>query len=58
MISLILTIALLGVILAVITYVPMPQAFKNIIVVIAVLILILYLIQVFGFVDIPIPHRR
>ena len=59
MIQLILTIALLGLVVwLVTTYIPMPAPFKTIIYVIAVVILLLYLIQVFGFVDMPIPHYR
>jgi hypothetical protein len=57
MIGLILTIALLGLVVWLITtYIPMPQPFKTIILVIAAVILLLYLVQVFGIVDMPLPH--
>ena len=57
MITLILGIALLGLVVWLITtYVPMPAPFKTIIYVIAVVILVLYLVQAFGFVDLPLPH--
>lgn len=60
MISLILTLAIVGLIVwAIVTYIPMPPVFKTAILVIAVVCVILYLIQVFGFTDIPLPryHR-
>jgi predicted membrane channel-forming protein YqfA (hemolysin III family) len=60
MISLILGIALIGLVVYLITtFIPMPAPFKTIIYVIAVVILVLYLVQAFGFVDLPLPryHR-
>lgn len=57
MISLILTIALVGLLVwAIVTYIPMPEPFKKVIMIIAVVVLLLYLINVFGFADIPLPH--
>ena len=55
MISLILTLAVVGFILYLIeTYIPMPQPFKYVIYVVVVIVLILYLMRVFGIADIPI----
>lgn len=59
MIGIILTIALVGLVVWLITtYIPMPAPFKNIIIVIVVILLILWLIQVFGFADMPVWHYR
>jgi len=50
-------LALLGfLVYLIVTYIPMPDLFKKAIVVIAVVFVILYLIQLFGF-DIPLPRR-
>jgi hypothetical protein len=59
MISLLLTIALVGFLVYLITtIVPMPDQFKKAIIVIAVVILILYLVRVFGIdMPLPTPHR-
>ena len=55
MISLILTLALVGfVVYLITTYVPMAQPFKTGIYVVVVVILILYLMRVFGIQDIPL----
>ena len=57
MITLILMLALLGFLTyCIITYIPMPDIFQKAIVVIAVVLVILYLIQLFNF-DLPVPHR-
>ncbi len=57
MITLILTIALLGFLVwLVITYIPMPEIFKKAIVVLVVILIVLYLVRLFGF-DLPIPSR-
>jgi hypothetical protein len=57
MIELILGLALVGFLAwLVITYIPMPDAFKKVIIVIIVVLLIVYLVRLFG-LDIPIPHR-
>jgi hypothetical protein len=59
MIGLLISIALLGLLVWVlITYVPMPAAFRSAIIVIAVLLLVLYLIGALGVVDLPIPRVR
>lgn len=59
MIGLILTIALLGLIVYLITtYIPMPPVFKTVIYVIVAVILILYLMRVFGIADVPVPQLR
>ena len=59
MIMLILTIALLGFLVYLITtYIPMAAPFKTIIYVIVAVILILYVMRVFGIADIPIPSAR
>lgn len=58
MISLILVLALVGLIVwLVTTYIPMPQAIKNMIIIIVVVLMVLYLIQIFA-VDIPVPRLR
>jgi len=55
MITLILTLALVGFIVwLIITYIPMPDPFKKVIIVIVVIILILYVLNVLGIGDIPI----
>jgi hypothetical protein len=57
MIGIILELALIGLIVwAVITYVPMPQPIKTLIVVFVVILLVLWLLQIFGFSDLPVPH--
>ncbi len=59
MIGLILTLALVGLIVWLITtYIPMPAPFKTIIYVIVAVCLILYLMSVFGIVDVPVPRLR
>lgn len=56
MIALIITLALIGLIVYLITtYIPMPPIFKTIIYVIVAVVLILYLMRVFGIGDIAIP---
>jgi hypothetical protein len=58
MISLILTIAAVGfIVYMIITYIPMADPFKKIIIALAAILIVLYLVQIFGF-DIPLPHRR
>jgi predicted membrane channel-forming protein YqfA (hemolysin III family) len=55
MISLIIAIALVGLIVYLITtYVPMPAPFKTIIYVICVIFLIIYLMRVLNIADIPL----
>jgi hypothetical protein len=59
MIGLILMLAILGfVVYLVQTYVPMPPVFKMVIYVVVAVVLILYLMRVFGVADIPIPQAR
>lgn len=57
MISLILSIALIGLVVYLITtYIPMAPVFKTVIYVIAAVCLILYLMRVLGIADMPIPR--
>lgn len=57
MIGLILSIALLGlVVYLVTTYIPMPPIFKTVIYVLVAVILIIYIMRVFGLSDIPLPR--
>jgi hypothetical protein len=59
MITLILTLALLGFLVYVITtYVPMPDIFKKLIYVITAIVVVLYLLRAFGVGDIPVPQVR
>jgi predicted membrane channel-forming protein YqfA (hemolysin III family) len=59
MVMLILTLALIGfVVYLITTYIPMPAPFKTVIYVIVAVVLILYLMSVFGISDIPIPRAR
>lgn len=60
MIALLLGLAVVGfLVYLIVTYIPMPPIFSNIIIAIVAICLILYLISAFGLVDIPIPrvHR-
>lgn len=57
MIGIILTLALVGVIVwAVVTFIPMPTPIKTLIIAVVVILLVLWLVQIFGFTDIPVPH--
>lgn len=59
MIGLILVLVVVGVILYLIeTYVPMDPVLKTIIRVVVVICVCLYLLNVFGVVDMPIPKVR
>ncbi len=59
MIQLILGLAVIGFLLyLLLTYVPMAQPFKQLIVVVVVLCIVLYLLSVFGILDIPIPRTH
>jgi hypothetical protein len=52
-------LALVGfVVYLIVTYIPMPQIFKTGILVLVAICVILYLMQVFGIGDIPVPHVR
>ena len=54
MITLVLTLALVGFLVwVVVTYVPMPDLFKKAIIVIVVILMVLYLVRLFG-LDIPL----
>jgi len=58
-IGLILTLAFVGLIVwLIVTYVPMAQPFKTVIMVIAAICVIFALMSAFGIVDIPIPRLR
>ena len=46
--SLLLTLAIAGAIVYLITLIPMPPVFKNVIIVIATIFLLLYVLQSFG----------
>lgn len=55
MISLIITLALVGfVVWAVTTYIPMPEIFKYGIYAVVAIVLVLYIMRVFGISDIPL----
>ena len=59
MLSLILTLALVGFIVYLITtYIPMPQIFKTGILVVVAILVIIWLMQVLGVGDLPVPHLR
>ncbi len=59
MISLILGLALLGFLAWVIlTYIPMPDPIKKLIIVVIVVFVVLYLCSAFGVMDIPIPRMH
>ena len=56
MISLILGLALIGLVVYLIeTFVPMPAPFKTVIRVVVIIVLIIYLVRLFG-LDIPLPR--
>lgn len=57
MITLVITLALVGLIVyLIVTYIPMPPIFVTIIYVIVAIVLILYLMRVFGIGDVPLPR--
>lgn len=59
MISLILTLAVVGFLVYLITtYIPMPSIFKTVIYAIVAIVVILYVLRLVGFVDLPVPHLR
>lgn len=58
MIALIMTLAIFGLIAyLILTYIPMPEPVKTLILVVVVLLVIMYLLQVVGF-DLPVPRIR
>lgn len=59
MIILLFQLALIGLIVyLIITFIPMPEVFKTIILAVVAIFLIIYLMGVFGIVDVPIPRLR
>ncbi len=59
MIHLLLGIALVGLIVwLIVAFIPMPEPFKKVIIVVAIVFLIIYLMGVLGIADIPIPRIR
>lgn len=59
MIALILTLALVGfVVYLITTYIPMPQPFKMLILAIVAVCVILWLMSAFGIADVPLPRMR
>jgi len=55
MIALILTLALVGfVVWLIITYIPMPDVFKKVIIVLVVVVMVLYCMRAFGIADLPL----
>jgi hypothetical protein len=57
MISLLLTLVVVGVILYLIeTYIPMSPPIKTVLRVVVVIVLILWLMRVFGIADFPVPR--
>jgi len=55
MITLLITIAVIGfIVYVIVTYIPMPALFRNVIIVIAVVLILIYLLNILGFRDIPI----
>jgi len=59
MLSLILSLALIGFIVYLITtYIPMPSIFKTGIYVIVAIVVIVWLMGVLGVSDVPVPHLK
>lgn len=57
LISFIILVAVVGLIVYLLTtFIPMPPAFKTVIYVIAIIVLIVFLMQAIGFTDVMIPH--
>lgn len=55
LIGLILTIAVVGFLVwAIVTYIPMPELFSKVIIVVTVIVLVLYVLRAFGVADIPV----
>jgi len=54
-ITLILTLAVVGFLVwLIVTYIPMPDIFKKVIIVIVAIVLILYVLRLLGVADIPL----
>lgn len=59
MIGLLLTLAFLGLIVwLIVTYLPMPPVFRTLILIVTAVVVILYLANAFGIVDLPVPRIR
>lgn len=59
MIGLILMLVIVGVLLYVVeTYIPMAQPMKLVIRIVVIICVVLYLLQLFGIADLPIPRAR
>lgn len=61
MISLLITLAVVGVILwLVLTYIPMPAPIKQVIIVVAVICIVVYVLRAFGVwgSDVPVPQLK
>lgn len=59
MISVLVVLIIVGVVLYLVqTYIPMAQPIKVVITVVVVLCLCLWLLQVFGIADLPVPRVR
>ncbi len=59
MLSLVFTLVVIGFVVYLITnFIPMPQIFKTGIQVIIAICVILYLLQIFGVGDLPLPRVR
>lgn len=59
MIGLLLTLAFLGLIVwLIVTYIPMPAPFRTIILIVTAIVVIFYLMNAFGIMDIPVPRIR
>jgi hypothetical protein len=59
MISVLVTLIVVGVILYLVqTYIPMAPPIKTVITVVVVLFLCLWLLGVFGIMDVPVPRAR
>jgi hypothetical protein len=57
MISLVLTLALVGfIVYLIVTYIPMPPVIRTGILVLVVILMILYVMRVLGISDIPLPR--
>lgn len=58
MIHTLLDLALVGLLVWAVLQIPMPEIFKTVITVVAVIWVILWLIELIGFADIPMPRLR
>jgi hypothetical protein len=59
MIGVILTLVVIGVLLYLVeTYIPMAAPIKTVIRIVVVIMLCLWLLQIFGLIDTPVPRLR